>query len=182
MAEYMTGLEISEVCAEISTFVSGRKLDDDGNMLLRFKGGARGVLMASQISIDEENGLAIRVYGEKGGLEWHQEEPNTLILKWPGKNREVVRAGGNYAGRQTAATQRSTRLPAGHPEGYLEAFANIYREFAEAVRTHGKKSQSMKKPEFSFPSSLEGLRGMAFIEAATKSAKSAKKWTKMPKV
>ena len=132
LAEYITGLQIESVCAELTTFVTGRKLEDDGNVLLRFTGGARGILSTSQISIDEENALAIRIYGEKGGLEWHQEDPNTLILKWPDRPRQILRTGGGY-GFLSAPALKATRLPAGHPEGYLEAFANLYRSFAAAV-------------------------------------------------
>lgn len=178
LAEFITGLQIESVCAELTTFVKGRKLEDDGNVLLRFKGGARGVLTASQISIDEENGLAIRVYGEKGGLEWHQEEPNTLILKWPDRPRQLLRTGGGY-GFLSEAARKATRLPAGHPEGYLEAFGNLYRSFAAAVGV----ALSGKKPAaalLDFPTVTDGVRGMAFIEAVVKSSKSKQKWVKMP--
>ena len=178
LAEYITGLKIESVCAELTTFVKGRKLEDDGNVLLRFKGGARGILSASQISIDEENALAIRVYGEKGGLEWHQEDPNTLILKWPDRPRQILRTGGGYA-RLSAAALQATRLPAGHPEGYLEAFANLYRSFAGAVRVAlaGKKPAAAT---LNFPTVQDGVRGMAFVETVVKSSKSNRKWVKMP--
>ncbi|MCX7017908.1 MAG: Gfo/Idh/MocA family oxidoreductase [Candidatus Sumerlaeota bacterium] len=179
LAEYITGLRISELCADLTTFVEGRPLDDDGNVLLRFGNGARGVLHASQISIDEENGLNIRVYGSKGGLRWRQEEPNTLLLMWPDKSREIVRAGGGYAGRLSAAAAAATRLPAGHPEGYIEAFANIYRNFARALRRRLEGGQpDPEEPDF--PTVDDGVRGMQFIEAVVASAKSDKKWTTFP--
>ncbi len=178
LAEFITGLQIESVCAELTTFVKGRKLDDDGNVLLRFKGGARGILFASQISINEENSLAIRVYGEKGGLEWHQEEPNTLLLKWPDRPRQILRTGGGY-GYLSAAALQATRLPPGHPEGYLEAFGNLYRNFAVAVRV----ALSGRKPSaavMNFPTIRDGVRGMAFIETVVKSSRSKDKWVKMP--
>src|SRR4051812_19076127 len=131
LAEYITGLKISELAADLTTFVKGRKLDDDGNILLRFKGGAKGVLMASQISVGEENNLAIRVYGETGGLEWHQNEPNTLLVKYLDKPMEVWRTGNGYL---SEAAKGATRTPPSHPEGYLEAFANVYKNFSRHVR------------------------------------------------
>jgi predicted dehydrogenase len=178
LTEYVTALEIEEVCADLTSFVEGRRLDDDGSVLLRFRGGARGALLASQISIDEENGLKLRVYGERGGLEWCQEEPNTLLLKWPDRPRELLRTGVNYAHHSSEAL-RNTRLPAGHPEGYIEAFANLYRNFALALiaQLAGKKPE----PEhLDFPGIRDGVRGMAFIEATVQSSKSQQKWTKLP--
>lgn len=177
LAEYITGLQISELCAELTTFVKGRKLDDDGNVLLRFKGGARGILFASQISIDEENALRIRVYGEKGGLEWRQEEPNTLLLKWPDQHRQLVRTASKGA-LLSQACSLNTRLPAGHPEGFIEAFANLYRNYALALdsRLQGKKP----KPEYlDFPNVDDGVRGMAFIEAVVASSKRGAVWTQL---
>jgi predicted dehydrogenase len=168
LAEYITGLPIEELCADLTAFLPGRKLDDDGSVLLRFKGGARGVLHASQISTGEENALRIRVYGEIGGLDWSQEEPNTLMLKWADRPREILRAGG--PGLSAEATS-ALRLPAGHPEGFLEAFANVYRNFAGAIRSPGKKS-------YDFPTVHDGVRGMAFIEAVVKSSKNNSKWVK----
>ena len=132
LAEYVTGLKIKELAADLTTFVEGRALDDDGNILLRFENGAKGILHASQISVGEENNLNIRVYGEHGGLEWHQKEPNTLLVKWSDKPMEVWRNGMGYLSPVAAA---NTRTPAGHPEGYLEAFANIYRNYANHLRT-----------------------------------------------
>jgi predicted dehydrogenase len=177
LAEYITGLQIDELCADLTTFVKGRKLEDDGNVLLRFKGGARGVLYASQISVGEENPLRIRVYGEKGGLEWRQEEPNTLILKWPDQHRQLVRAG--VAGDSlSAAAKAGTRLPAGHPEGFIEAFANLYRNYAQVLscRLEGKKPD---KIHCDFPGVGDGVRGMAFIAAVVESSKSNRKWMKL---
>lgn len=171
LSEYVTGLEIDEVAAELSIFVEGRSLDDDASVLLRFGGGvaARGVLWASQIAIDEENGLSLRVYGEKGGLAWRQEEPNTLILKWPGRRREIVRSGVNYGGLSPEA-RRATRLPAGHPEGYIEAFANLYTSFAQALEGDGL---------LDCPGVQDGLRGMAFIEACVESSNANGAWTRL---
>jgi predicted dehydrogenase len=169
LTEYVTGLPIEEVSAELSTFVDGRTLDDDASMLLRLADGARGVLWASQVAIDEENGLNLRVYGEKGSLEWHQEEPNTLLLKWPDEPREVVRTGGNYA-RLSPQALAATRLPAGHPEGYLEGFANLYRSFATALIEGGTPD---------CPTVHDGVRGMAFIEAAVSSSNDNAKWTRI---
>jgi predicted dehydrogenase len=179
LAEYITGLRIESLCADLTTFVKGRKLEDDGNVLVRFSGGAKGILFASQISIDEENALAIRVYGEKGGLEWHQQEPNTLILKWPDQARQLVRTGRGCV--SSKAAQSATRLPAGHPEGYLEAFANLYRNFASALQTRlaGRKPAAAS---LDFPTVEDGVRGMAFLDAVVKSSRSNQKWVKIPKV
>jgi predicted dehydrogenase len=178
LAEYITALRIKELCADLTSFVPGRALDDDGNVLLRFENGARGVLYASQVSIDEENALAIRVYGEKGGLSWRQEEPNTLLLMWPDQPRQLLRTGGNYA-RLSPAAQRACRLPAGHPEGFIEAFANIYRDFAMvlAARIDGTDPASVPGD---FPTVEDGVRGMAFIETVVKSSQSTDKWVPFP--
>lgn len=174
LAEYVTGLEISEICADISTFVPGRLLDDDGNVLLRFKGGAKGILHASQISAGEENNLNIRVYGEKGGLEWKQMEPNTLVVRWLDKPAQVFRTGTPYLYPEA---QAAARIPAGHPEGYLEAFANIYRNFAHCVRAYieGRQPAPMHAD---FPTIRDGVRGMRFIEKVVASGKSQKKWVR----
>lgn len=174
LAEYITGLEIEELCADLSTFIPGRPLDDDGNVLLRFKGGARGVLYASQISTGEENALAIRVYGEKGGIEWHQMEPNTLLVKWQDRPTEMIRAGGAQLSK---AAQLNSRLPAGHPEAFIEAFANHYRNFA--LTLSAKLDGKRPEPEWDFPTVKDGLRGMAFIEAVVTSSSTQTKWTKM---
>lgn len=176
LAEYITGLRISEVCADLATFVKGRRLDDDGSVLLRFRGGARGVLMASQVSTGEENALAIRVYGTRGAIAWRQQEPNTLLVRWADRPAELRRAGMGYAGR---AAQAATRLPAGHPEGYIEAFANIYRNFSRAVAADLERRRP-PRDAMDFPTVEDGVRGMAFIEAVVRSAASDRKWIKVP--
>jgi predicted dehydrogenase len=177
LAEYITGLKISELAADITAFVKGRKLDDDGNVLLRFKGGAKGILHASQISVGEENNLNIRVYGELGGLEWHQNEPNTLLVKWLDQPMQVYRTANGYL---SDAAKAAGRTPPAHPEGYLEAFANIYKNFATAIRAvdSGKK---LKKDDLAndYPKIEDGIRGMAFIEAVVKSSKANAAWTKL---
>ena len=160
LAEYITGLKTTELCAELNVFVPGRMLDDDGAVLLRFDSGAKGVLMATQIAAGEENALKIRVYGEKGGLEWAQHEPNTLIVKWVNKPTEIYRTGTGFMGSAAAA---NTRTPGGHPEGYLEAFANIYRNFSLTLRA--KMNGEQPKPEWlDFPGVEDGIRGMQFID------------------
>jgi predicted dehydrogenase len=177
LAEYITGLQISELAADLTSFVKGRKLDDDGNVLLRFKGGAKGVLHSSQISVGEENNLNIRVYGEKAGIEWHQAEPNTLLVKWLDQPMQVYRTANGYLGKNAAA---ATRTPPAHPEGYLEAFANIYKNFANAVRARVEKKKLAKDdPANDFPKIEDGVRGMAFIEAVVKSSKANSAWTKL---
>ena len=174
LAEYITGLQITELCADISTFVEGRLLDDDGNVLLRFDNGAKGVLHASQICAGEENNLNIRVYGTKAGLQWFQMEPNSLYVKWLDKPMEVLRTG---VGKLYPESLEHSRIPGGHPEGYLEAFANIYRNFAFCVQAHlaGKKP---KKIYQDYPTVHDGVRGMRFIESVIKSGKSRSKWIK----
>ena len=174
LAEYMTGLKITELCADISIFVPGRQLDDDGNVLLRFDNGAKGILHASQISAGEENNLNIRVYGEKGGLEWHQMEPNTLLVKWLDQPAQIFRTG---VGPLYPEAQAHTRIPAGHPEGYLEAFANIYRNFARCIqaRLEGKEPDPLYAD---YPTVQDGVRGMQFIERTIKSGKSNQKWVR----
>jgi predicted dehydrogenase len=174
LAEYITGLKITHLCADLNIMVEGRALDDDGNVLLKFDNGAAGVLMASQVAAGEENALKIRVYGEKGGLEWAQHEPNTLIVRWLDKPTEILRAGSN--GFLAPIAKFNTRTPAGHPEGYLEAFANLYRNFALTVSA---RIDGTKPPEFAsdFPSVDDGIRGMAFIDNVVKSAQSKEKWT-----
>ena len=177
LAEYITGLQIQELAADLTAFVPGRKLDDDGNVLLRFKGGAKGVLHASQISVGEENNLNIRVYGEKGGLEWHQNEPNTLLVKWLDQPMQVYRAAQGYL---SASAQAASRTPPAHPEGYLEAFANIYRNFANHIRARldGRKP-AKDDPALDYPKIEDGIRGMAFIAAVVKSSKKNAAWTKL---
>jgi predicted dehydrogenase len=172
LAEYITGLKITELCADISIFVPGRQLDDDGNVLLHFDNGAKGILHASQICAGEENNLNIRVYGEKGGLEWRQMEPNTLIVKWLDKQTQIFRTG---VGPLYPESLAHTRIPAGHPEGYLEAFANIYRNFAYCIRARieGIKPDPVY---MDFPTVQDGVRGMRFIEKVITSGKSKSKW------
>ncbi len=173
LAEYITGLKVTELCADLTTFVPGRQLDDDGNVLLHFDNGARGVLYASQISAGEENSLAIRVYGEKGGLEWRQMEPNTLIIRWADRPVEIRRTGTPWTGRAAAF---NTRLPAGHPEGLIEAFANIYRNVATCIQCRLEGTEP--PPEATdFPDVEAGLRGMRFIDALIDSNESSDKWT-----
>jgi predicted dehydrogenase len=175
LAEYITGLKITEMCADISTFVPGRLLDDDGSVLLHFEGGAKGILHASQIAAGEENNLNIRIYGEKGGLEWRQMEPNTLIAKWLDKPTQMIRTG---VGSLSPEAQAATRIPGGHPEGYLEAFANIYRNFAHCVqaRIAGVEPDPIRND---FPGIRDGVRGMQFIEKVIASGKSKTKWVKL---
>ncbi|WP_406626707.1 Gfo/Idh/MocA family protein [Portibacter marinus] len=175
LAEYITDLKIEYLCADLHAHIEGRQLDDDGSVLLRFENGARGVLYASQISAGEENALAIRVYGTKAGLEWHQMEPNTLVVKHLDKPMEVMRTG---VGDLYEAATAHTRIPAGHPEGYLEAFGNIYRNFAKCVqaRLAGEEVDAVYKD---FPTVEDGLRGMQFIEAVVASSSSDEKWYKM---
>ncbi len=176
LAEYITGLKIHELAADLTAFVEGRQLDDDANILLRFEGGAKGVLHCSQISVGEENNLNIRVYGEKGGLEWHQNEPNTLLVKSLDKPTQVLRTANGYLGAAAAA---NSRTPAAHPEGYLEAFANIYRNFAGHIRA----KLAGVEPEplvLDYPKIEDGVRGMAFIEAVVASSKHNAAWTKIP--
>ena len=175
LAEYVSGLHISELAADLTTFVEGRLLDDDANILLRFEGGAKGVLHCSQISVGEENNLSIRVYGEKGGLEWHQKEPNTLLVKWPDKPMQVYRTANGYLGQAALAAGRT---PPAHPEGYLEAFANIYKNFANHIRAtiDGTTPDAIVTD---YPKIEDGVRGMAFIEAVVASSKANAAWTKL---
>jgi len=180
LSEYVSGLKITQVCADLTIFVKGRRLDDDGNVLLRFNNGARGVLHASQISIGEENNLAIWIYGEEKGLEWHQEHPNYLYVRVPNGPVQVWCRGNDYVGAKSAAAGRATRLPSGHPEAFFEAFANNYCNFAETVRARITRT----KPDplaLDFPDVNDGLRGMLFIETVLASTKSKQKWTAFKK-
>ena len=172
LAEYVTGLKIESLCADLTTFVPGRQLEDDGNVLLRFENGAKGVLFASQIAVGEENGLRLRVYGETGGLEWRQMEPNSLIVRWPDRPYEVRRTGG--PGVSEAAAD-ATRLPAGHPEGFLEAFALLYRNFADTLLAQ-RAGRKPSEQNLDFPTIADGVRGMAFIETVVASAKAGATW------
>jgi predicted dehydrogenase len=174
LARYITGLEIEELCADLTTFVKGRKLDDDGNVLLRFKGGAKGILNASQICVGDENALNIRVYGTKAALEWHQEHPNELVVKYNDKPRQVWRRGNAYDGEEA---RRFTRIPAGHPEGYLEAFGNIY---AEAFRGIAAEAGGLGVPrDLDVPTIDDGVEGMAFIEAVVRSSARGARWVRL---
>ncbi len=191
LAEYITGLKITELCADLTIFVEGRKLDDDANVLLRFDNGAKGILHNSQICNGEENDLNIRIYGEFGGLKWKQLDPNTLVLTNQENGSTIIRTG---VGNLSANAQAHTRQPAGHPEGYVETFANIYRNFALALKASwGVEERAVAKgglngtqdigngynPEIhDFPGIEDGIRGMAFIDTVVKSNASDKKWTK----
>lgn len=178
LAEYITGLQITELCADLHTMVEGRLLDDDANVLLRFNNGANGVLIASQIAVGDENSLRIRIYGEKGGLEWIQEEPNSLIVKMLDEPKQIFRTGNNYKGEYALSSfaTYNTRTPSGHPEGLLEAFANIYRNFVSTVSA--KLLGEVPTAEMlDFPQVGEGVRGMAFIDKVVESNQSTEKWT-----
>ncbi len=177
LAEYVTGLRITDICAETTSFIPGRPLDDDVNVLLKFNNGAKGILHASQISIGEENGLRIWVYGSDAAIEWYQEQPNHLTFKPLDKPVEIWSRGNGYVGEISPAAARGTRVPAGHPEGFLEAFANNYSNFADTIlsKAAGKEPDALMND---FPQVADGVRGMAFIEAVVKSAKSDRKWTK----
>ncbi len=175
LAEYITGAKITKLCADLNIFVEGRALDDDGNVLLRFDNGAAGVLMASQVAAGEENALKIRVYGEKGGLEWAQQEPNTLLVKWLDQPTQIYRAGGGYKHLSPFAVQ-NCRTPGGHPEGYLEAFGNIYKNFALTLSARIDGTQPTAE-NLDFPGIADGIRGMAFIDNVVASNGSMEKWT-----
>lgn len=176
LAEYVSGLKITQLCANLNVVVPGRMLDDDGNVLLKFENGVNGVLVASQIAAGEENNLTLRIYGEKGSIEWAQMEPNTLLVKWLDQPAQILRAGNNYPNILSKAALDNCRTPGGHPEGYLEAFANIYKNFAHTLlaKLEGK---TPTKEMLDFPKVDEGVRGMAFIENVVASGKSNEKWT-----
>lgn len=174
LAEYVTGLQVTDLCAQLNIVVEGRMLDDDGAAFLRFSNGATGVLMATQVAAGEENNVKIRVYGEKGGIEWKQEDANTLLVKWLDKPTEIHRAGTGYL---SSFASHNCRTPAGHPEGYLEAFANLYRNFALTLQA-SISGTTPKEEWLDFPSVEEGVRGMAFISNVVKSGQSNEKWMK----
>ncbi len=176
LARYITGLHIDSLCADLTTFVKGRKLDDDGNVLVRYQGGAKGILHASQISIGDENMLNIRVYGTKAGLEWKQEFPNELVVKFADRPRQIWRRGNGYLSPRMG---QFTRIPFGHPEGYLEAFANIYLEAFRAISAEVEGKRQPK--DLDFPTIDDGVEGMVFIETVVKSSKRGAKWLKFPK-
>jgi predicted dehydrogenase len=173
LAEYISGLKVKEVCADLNVVVKGRALDDDGSVLLKFEKDCTGVLIASQVAAGEENNLSIKIYGELGGLEWNQQEPNTLLVKWLDKPTEIMRAGTPHL---SAIAQRNCRTPGGHPEGYLEAFANIYRNFSSTLLAR-ISNEKVDSGTIEFPSINEGLRGMAFIETVVKNYEGKEKWT-----
>ncbi|GAA4734533.1 Gfo/Idh/MocA family oxidoreductase [Flavisolibacter ginsenosidimutans] len=176
LAEYISGLKITKLCADLNVVVEGRALDDDGAVLLKFNNGASGVLIATQIAAGEENALKIKIYGENGGLEWHQMEPNTLLVKWLDQPMQVLRAGSNYTAFLSSYATQNCRTPGGHPEGYLEAFGNIYRNFARTLQAKLEGDEPSKE-SLDFPGVEDGIRGMAFIDNVVASSESDKKWT-----
>ncbi|MAH25716.1 MAG: oxidoreductase [Opitutae bacterium] len=176
LVHYITGLEIDKLCADLSVNIPGRKLDDDGNVLVRFKGGAKGIIYASQVSNGDENDLNIRVYGTKKSIEWHQEEPNDLLVKDARAPRQIWRRGNDYV---IGAAAENTRIPFGHPEGFIEAFANVYNAAAVAIADE-VTGKYPRKSGYDFPNIRDGIIGMAFIETVVKSSKSKDKWVKFP--
>lgn len=178
LAEYITGLKITEVLADLTIFVKGRKLDDDGNVLLRFEKGAKGLLHASQISVGEENNIAIWIYGEKKGVEWHQENPNYLRVLSQTGPEEVWKRGNGYVAEKSKAAGRATRTPSGHPEAFLEAFANNYCNFTDTIRAKMAKRKPTPE-EADFPGVEAGVRGMKFIRAVVDSSKEGNVWKKI---
>lgn len=173
LLEFVTGERIEAVAADLTAWVPGRALDDDGNVLLRLSGGGRGVLCASQIAVGEENTLTLRIYGERGGLEWRQMSPNTLLLKWPDRSMTQLRTGGPQV---SPAANRATRLPGGHPEGYLEAFAVLYRNFARALRARAAGAAA----DADFPGVADGVRGLQFVDAVVRSSSNGGGWVELP--
>jgi len=174
LTEYISGLEVSEVCADLASIVPGRTLDDDGTVIMKFAGGARGVLVASQVAVGEENALKIRIYGDKAGLEWSQQEPNSLWIKSNDEPTKLLRTGGANLGEITMA---NTRTPSGHPEGYLEAFANLYNNFAGLLRA--KLAGNTPDDSLDVPGIKEAVRGMVFIETIVAASNSEQKWHPM---
>lgn len=172
MIEYVTGLQVTKLCADLNIVVEGRKLDDDGSVLLKFNNGASGILFVTQVAPGEDNNIRLRVFGEKGGLDWSHKEPNTLYVKWQDKPAEIWRVGESYLG---SFAKHNSRTPAGHPEGYLEAFANHYRNFALCVKAQ-MTGEKPKDEWLDFPGIDDGVRGMAFIENVLKSNQSDKKF------
>jgi len=178
LAEYITGSKITDICADLTSFVDGRMLDDDGNCLLKMENGIKGVLHCSQISISEENGLKIWIYGSEGGLEWYQEHPNQLLVKPMDKPTEIWSRGNGYVNEKSKAAARNTRIPAGHPEGYLESFANHYVNFADTILAK-EAGETPDAIMLDFPDVADGVDGMNFIEKVVESAKSDQKWIKL---
>lgn len=167
LTAYITGLDIESICADLTAFIPGRKLDDDANLLIRYTNGARGLLYASQICIGNENDLRIRIWGTRGGLEWHQEDPNHLVFKPEGGPEQILRRGNDYL---CDAAKNASRLPAGHGEAFIDAFANVYRNVGAAIRAGGAG-------EFDYPDVYDGARGVHFIERTVASSASDAKWT-----
>ena len=175
MAEYVSGLQVTKVLSQLSKIVEGRLLDDDASVLLEFEGGVPGVLACSQVSAGEENNIKVRVYGEKGGLEWQQEDNNSLVVKWQGKPNQIYRTGADNGGYLSEAAMANTRVPAGHPEGYLEAFANIYRNFAMHLRAHSA-GEEHNMEIYDYPDVDEGVHGMALVDAVVESTEKGNVW------
>ena len=176
LAGYVGGVEATELCAELSSFVAGRRLDDNAQVMLRFAGGARGALWASQVAPGNENNLRLRVYGSRGGLEWRQEHPNQLHWSPFGRSTQIISRASSTAG---SAAARVSRLPAGHPEGYIEAFATVYGEIAQAIlaaRPRGPKADAAVQ----FPGLVDGVKGVEFIEAAVASSAKGARWVRLP--
>ncbi len=176
LCEYVTGLRVEELCGELHTFVEGRQVDDDAAAFLHFEDGVTGILQATQIATGEENNIRLRVYGERGGMEWRQMEPNTIYAKWLDRPTEEIRMGNGYADLSNLALW-NVRVPGGHPEGYIEAFANIYRNFAKTVRAKAL-GQVPQAECLDFPDVYEGVRGMQFVETMWQANQSNGKWTK----
>jgi predicted dehydrogenase len=175
LLEYVTGDPIVELCADKSTFLPDRTLDEDVNALLRFKSGGKGALIISQVCTGEENGLTLRVYAENGGIRWAQENPNYLELYRYGQPRQTLTRGQGYLSKEAAAC---TRIPTGHPEGYLEAFATIYCDVVRAIRRYAD-GRPMSVDEYEFPTVYDGLRGMQFIYSAVESCQQGSSWVRM---
>lgn len=175
LARFVTGLELDSLSADLTAFVAGRQLDDNAHVMLRFAGGAKGMLWASQVAPGNENALKLRVYGTKGGLEWHQEQPNHLWFTPFGEPKRLISRGGAGAG---PAAARMTRVPSGHPEGYLEGFANIYAEAARAIRAARRRGGKPDR-DLTYPTVQDGVEGVAFVEACVRSSKKNGAWTKL---
>tara|TARA_B100000686_G_scaffold43300_2_gene45401 strand:- start:6631 stop:7779 length:1149 start_codon:yes stop_codon:yes gene_type:complete len=176
LVQYITGLEIVELCSDLSSFVENRELDDDASVLIRFNNGAKGILWASQIAVGQENGLNIRIFGEKGSIAWRQENPNVLQVDWLEKPREIRTTASSFVGESSLA---NTRIPAGHPEGFLEAFANIYNNFANELSDLISGKEVIGHKEYDYPKVQDGVRGMKFLEAVVKSSENRNQWVKI---
>jgi predicted dehydrogenase len=175
LADYVTGIAVTEVLAELTAFVPGRRLDDNAHVMLRYANGARGTLWSSQVAPGNENNLRLRVYGSKGGLEWRQELPNQLYWSPFGQATQIIARGAGAAGADAA---RVTRIPSGHPEGYLEAFATLYSEIGHAIRSRRAKAPKLDKA-VQFPTVVDGVKGVAFVEAVVSSSAKGGKWVKL---